>query len=90
MVSVTALHDAQDAIIGYLLIGTDNTARQRAEADQKILDQRLRDLQFYNRSLLESSLDALMMTDPEGVITDINRQVEVLTGCARNELIGAP
>ena len=31
MVSVTALRDAQDAIIGYLLIGTDNTARKLAE-----------------------------------------------------------
>src|SRR5436190_10377373 len=31
MVSVTALRDAQDAIIGYLLIGTDNTARKQAE-----------------------------------------------------------
>src|SRR5437867_1735615 len=30
--SVTALRDAQDAIIGYLLIGTDNTARKQAEA----------------------------------------------------------
>ena len=35
VVSVTALRDAQDAIIGYLLIGTDNTARQRVEAEQK-------------------------------------------------------
>ena len=32
VVSVTALRDAQDAIIGYLLIGTDNTARKEAEA----------------------------------------------------------
>src|SRR5512144_1429078 len=32
MVSVTALRDAQDTIIGYLLIGTDNTARKKAEA----------------------------------------------------------
>src|SRR5204862_437683 len=31
IVSVTALRDAQDAIIGYLLIGTDNTARKQAE-----------------------------------------------------------
>jgi signal transduction histidine kinase len=31
VVSVTALRDAQDAIIGYLLIGTDNTARKRLE-----------------------------------------------------------
>src|SRR2546421_4681000 len=31
VVSVTALRDAQGAIIGYLLIGTDNTARKEAE-----------------------------------------------------------
>src|ERR1700709_1440937 len=31
VVSVTALRDAQRSIIGYLLIGTDNTARKRAE-----------------------------------------------------------
>src|SRR5881394_3841101 len=31
VVSVTALRDEQDAVIGYLLIGTDNTARKRAE-----------------------------------------------------------
>ncbi len=43
VVSVTALRDAQDAIIGYLLIGTDNTARKLVEAEQKKLDQRLRD-----------------------------------------------
>lgn len=30
VVSVTALRDARKAIIGYLLIGTDNTARQQA------------------------------------------------------------
>jgi signal transduction histidine kinase len=41
VVSVTALRDAQDAIIGYLLIGTDNTARKLVEAAKKKLDQRL-------------------------------------------------
>ena len=64
VVSVTALRDAQGAIIGYLLIGTDNTARKQVEAEQKKLDQRLRDQQFYTRSLIESNIDALMTTDP--------------------------
>jgi PAS domain-containing protein len=64
VVSVTALRDAEDAIIGYLLIGTDNTARKQVEAEQKKLDQRLRDQQFYTRSLIESNIDALMTTDP--------------------------
>jgi PAS domain S-box-containing protein len=90
VVSVTALRDDQNAIIGYLLIGTDNTARKQAEAEQKKLDQRVRDQQFYTRSLIESSIDALMTTDPSGIITDVNKQMEALTGCTRDELIGAP
>jgi len=90
VVSVTALRDAQGAIIGYLLIGTDNTARKEIEADQKQLAQRLRDHQFYTRSLFESNIDALMTTDPSGIITDVNKQMEALTGCTRDELIGAP
>ena len=90
VVSVTALRDAQGAIIGYLLIGTDNTARKRIEAEQEILAQRLRDHQFYTRSLFESNIDALMTTDLSGIITDVNKQMESLTGCTRDELIGAP
>src|SRR5215208_53293 len=90
VVSVTALRDAQDVIIGYLLIGTDNTARQQGEEERKKLDQRLRDQHFYTRSLIESNIDALMTCDPRGIITDINKQTETLTGCTRDELIGAP
>jgi PAS domain S-box-containing protein len=90
VVSVTALRDAEEGIIGYLLIGTDNTARKQVEAEQQKLDQRLRDQQFYTRSLIESNIDAIMTTDPSGIITDINRQMEALTGCTRDELIGAP
>ena len=90
VVSVTALRDAAGTIIGYLLIGTDNTARQQVEEERMKLDQRLRDQHFYTRSLLESNIDALMTTDPRGIITDVNKQMEALTGCTRDELIGAP
>src|SRR6184192_2522623 len=90
IVSVTALRDDAGGIIGYLLIGTDNTARKQVEEEQKKLDQRLRDQQFYSRSLIESNIDALMTTDPVGIITDVNQQMELLTGCKREELIGTP
>ncbi|MCK9391122.1 MAG: PAS domain-containing sensor histidine kinase, partial [Syntrophales bacterium] len=43
VVSVTALRNVQDAIIGYLLIGTDNTARKLVEAERERLDQALQD-----------------------------------------------
>jgi diguanylate cyclase (GGDEF)-like protein/PAS domain S-box-containing protein len=90
VVSVTALRDDQQGIIGYLLIGTDNTARKQIEAERMQLGQRLRDQQFYTRSLFEANIDALMTTDPSGIITDVNKQMEALTGCTRDELIGAP
>ncbi len=41
IVSVTALRDAGEAIIGYLLIGTDNTARLRAEHTQREMNDEL-------------------------------------------------
>ena len=74
----------------HLCIIQDNTARKQLEAEQKQLSQRLRDQQFYTRSLIESNIDALMTTDPSGIISDVNKQMEALTGCTRDELIGAP
>jgi PAS domain S-box-containing protein len=68
----------------------DMSERKKIEAEQRLLDQRLRDQQFYTRSLIESNIDALMTTDPSGIITDVNKQMEALTGCTRDELIGAP
>ncbi|MCA1863677.1 MULTISPECIES: ATP-binding protein [Janthinobacterium] len=55
IVSVTALRDVQNKVIGYLLIGTDNTARKQVEAEQALLDQRLREQQAYTRSLVETN-----------------------------------
>ena len=64
VVSVTALRDAEEAIIGYLLIGTDNTVCKQVEEERMRLDQRLRDQQYYTRSLIESNIDALIAIDP--------------------------
>ena len=68
----------------------DITTRKLAETERAKLDQSLRDQQFYTRSLIESNIDAIMTTDPGGTITDVNNQMEALTGRSREELIGAP
>lgn len=64
----------------------NETLEQRVTERTKALS----DLQFYTRSLIESNIDAIMTTDPRGFITDVNKQMEVITGCTRDELICAP
>jgi PAS domain-containing protein len=48
---------------------------KQIEEEQSQLDERLRDQQLYTRSLIESIFDAIMITDPSGIITDVNKQV---------------
>lgn len=75
--------DVGNTPLGILAAARDITA-------QKELERQLRDSQFYTRSLIESNIDALMTTDPLGIITDVNQQMEILTGCTREQLIGSP
>jgi PAS domain S-box-containing protein len=75
--------DAQGAAIGIL-------AAARDISEQKVMEQQLRDQQFYTRSLIESNIDALMTTDSLGLISDVNQQMEALTGYPSAELIGTP
>jgi len=80
-------YNGRPAVMGVLL---DITVRKQAEAALRESEATLRDQQFYTRSLIESNIDALIATDPRGIITDVNKQMEALTGCTRDELIGAP
>jgi PAS domain S-box-containing protein len=43
VVSVTALRNPQNGIIGYLLIGTDNTVRKQIETERTLFDQALQE-----------------------------------------------
>ena len=81
--SCAPIRDRDGQVIGAVLVFRDVTGEYAVQ-------QALRDQQFYTRSLIESNIDAIMTTDPSGVITDVNNQMEVLTGCSRDELIGAP
>lgn len=81
--SCAPIRDNESQIIGAVLVFRDVTKEYAAQLA-------LRDQQIYTRSLIESNIDALMTTDPNGIITDVNQQMEALTGCARDELIGDP
>jgi PAS domain S-box-containing protein len=82
-VVITPRRDTSGVPVGYLLISKDIS-------DEIRLTEELKATQFYTRSLIESNIDALMTTDPVGVISDVNQQMEGLTGYRREELIGAP
>jgi len=50
---------------------------------------KLENIKAYTRGLIESSPDALVTFDENGIITDVNEQTAKLTGCAREELISS-
>ncbi len=64
-----------------LEVGIDITKIKQA---QRHLDQ----LNRYNRSLIETNMDALMTVTRSGKIADVNNAAGIITGLAREELIG--
>ncbi len=76
LVSVTALRDSHSAIIGYLLIGTDNTARKRAEKSSQVA------------SVAFESAQSMYITDPNGIFLNINHAFTESTGYSMAELVG--
>src|SRR5438270_6499228 len=82
IVSVTALRDDQTAIIGYLLIGTDNSARKHVE-------EMLRWTEESFRLMVESVSDyAIVMLDPEGHVVSWNTGAERIKGFQAEEIVG--
>src|SRR5687767_14172954 len=80
VVSVTALRDADDAIIGYLLIGTDNTARKHAE-------EALLKAGALQRAIFNSANFSSIATDAEGVIQIFNVGAERMLGYSASEVV---
>ncbi|HUP62521.1 MAG TPA: PAS domain S-box protein [Thermoanaerobaculia bacterium] len=82
IVSVTALRDDRAAIIGYLLIGTDNSARKHVE-------EKLRWTEESFRLMVESVTDyAIVMLDPEGLVVSWNTGAERIKGFHADEIVG--
>src|SRR4051794_4431832 len=80
VVSVTALRDAQSVIIGYLLIGTDNTARQQAE-------EALLKAGALQSAIFTSANFSSIATDAKGVIQIFNVGAERMLGYTAAEVM---
>ena len=83
VVSVTALRDDQDGtIIGYLLIGTENSARKQ-------VDEKLRWAEESFRLMVESVSDyAIVMLDPQGRVMSWNTGAERIKGYLAEDIVG--
>ena len=80
IVSVTALRDDQGAIIGYLLIGTDNSARKQAE-------EALRKAGALQAAIFNSANFSSIATDEKGVIQLFNVGAERMLGYTAAEVL---
>jgi len=81
VVSVTALRDAHEAIIGYLLIGTDNTARKQSE-------EALRESETRFRVMADNIAPLAWMANVDGWIFFYNRRWFDYTGTTLEEMQG--
>ena len=89
--AVTGAHDTDDSTGVHGARAGDATSRRPATAvgpaTDELADRRLR---ARIEHVLDLSRDAFVETDADGVLTEWNRQAEVLFGWSRDEVLGRP
>jgi PAS domain S-box-containing protein len=83
MLSITALRDERQNIIGYLLIGIDNTARKQADVELQHANAKLK---AWAQAL--NSFAIVEETNPQGRITYVNEPFCRISKYRREELLG--
>ena len=95
IVSVTSLRDGNDAIIGYLLISTDNTERKKSELKQALVDRQLaaevfshtEDLRRF-RAAMDAAGEAIFLIDAQTLkFTEVNGTACSMLGYSRDDLL---
>lgn len=79
--SAYPIYDTEGKISGAVLTFHDISEIYRAQKNLQIKEE-------INRSIIESSLDALVMIDEQGYIFEWNKQAEKIFGWSENEIIG--
>ena len=77
MVSVTALRDVENAVIGYLLIGNDITAQKKVSEEL-----------LQAASVFTYASEGIFITDVKGSIINVNGAFSRITGYSKEEILG--
>jgi PAS domain S-box-containing protein len=80
---VTAFKDTSGKTIGFLEIARDIT-------EKLALEKELWKTKDYLENIVQSSVDAIVTTDPKGRITFVNRAMEEMVGVSREKMINLP
>jgi len=80
-VIISTVRDSRGELVGFSKVTRDFTGRKRAEENIRISEERF-------RSLFEFSPDAIIVTDKQGNIVEVNGQVHKFFGYQRDELKG--
>lgn len=78
---VTPRLDSTGRAVGFLIISKDISAQLRQGED-------LKTAQALARTLIEANIDAMMTLELDGIISDVNAQMEALTGYSRADVKG--
>jgi PAS domain S-box-containing protein len=84
---VSPIKDIEGKIIGTSSIERDITELKIIEEKADKAELELKRASAYSRSLIEASLDPLVMISPKGKITDVNEASVKVTGIPREKLI---
>ena len=80
---VTTLQDPSGKILGFLEIARDITEKLRLEKE-------LRETKDYLENIVQSSVDAIVTTDPKGRITFVNKAMEEMVGVSQKDILLLP
>ncbi len=79
--TVTAIKDPSGRVAGFVEILRDLTIR-------KSLQRALRETKEFLENIMESSVDGIVTTDLQGKITYMNRSMEKMLNCGREDVLG--
>lgn len=88
LINAVPITDAQGHYSGIQAVVTDLTERKKIERElENLVREKTKNIEIF-QACIENSTDGILITDPDGAITYVNRAFEEMTGFGRRQLKG--